>query len=249
MSNQYDDADIVALYDRSFTEVPLRRYVELPSVYQILDDVTDLSILDLACGTGYYAKELRRRGAARVVGVDLSEAMIRATRAQEEKEPLGVEYMHADAGAMERLGDFDLVTGIHLLHYATSCEHLNRMCKSISRNLKPAGRFIGYQLNYDIARKAHYYDKYGFNVRISEEVGDGQPFVFSVTLGDDTSPDVTAYYWSKKSLESALHDAALTEIRWVVPRPSPDGIEKHGADFWADVMRSPFELIVLCKKS
>ena len=57
--------------DRSFTEIPLRRYVELPSVYQFLGDVTGLSILDLACGTGYYARELRRRGAARVVGVDL----------------------------------------------------------------------------------------------------------------------------------------------------------------------------------
>ena len=39
------------------------------------------------------------------------------------------------------------------------------MCKSISRNLKPAGRFIGYQSNYDIARKPHYYDKYCFNVQ------------------------------------------------------------------------------------
>ena len=39
MSNQYD-ADIVEQYDRSFTEIPLRRYVELPSVYQILGDVT-----------------------------------------------------------------------------------------------------------------------------------------------------------------------------------------------------------------
>ncbi|MGH9204241.1 MAG: class I SAM-dependent methyltransferase, partial [Vicinamibacterales bacterium] len=220
MSNQYD-ADIVALYDRSFTELPLRRYVELPSVYQILGDVTGLSILDLACGTGYYAKELRRRGAARVVGVDLSEAMIEATRAQEEKEPLGVEYVHGDAGAMERFGDFDIVTGIHLLHYATSFEHLNGMCRSISRNLKPAGRFIGYQLNGDIARKPHYYDKYGFNVRISEHAGDGQPFVFSVTLGDYTSPDITAYYWSKESLKSALRAAALTEMQWVVPSPSP----------------------------
>jgi 2-polyprenyl-3-methyl-5-hydroxy-6-metoxy-1,4-benzoquinol methylase len=248
MSSQYD-ADIVALYDRSFTEIPLRRYVELPSVYQILDDVTGLSILDLACGTGYYAKELRRRGAARVVGVDLSEAMIRATRAQEEKEPMGVEYLLADAGAMERLGDFDIVTGIHLLHYANSFEHLKGMCRSISRNLKPAGRFIGYQLNYDINRKPHYYDKYEFNVRISERARDGQPFVFSVTLGDYTSPDITAYYWSKESLESALHDAALTDIHWLVPRPSPDGIQKHGVEFWADVMRSPFELMVICKKS
>ena len=248
MSDQYN-ADIVALYDRSFTEIPLRRYVELPSVYQILDDVTGRSILDLACGTGYYARELRRRGAARVVGVDLSEAMIAATSAQEQKEPMGIEYVHADAGAMERLGDFDIVTGIHLLHYAHSLEHLKGMCTSIFRNLKPAGRFIGYQLNYAIARKPHYYDKYGFNARISEQARDGQALAFSVTLGDYTSPDITAYYWSKESLESAFDDAGLTRIRWIAPRPSPEGIERHGADFWADVIRSPFELITICQKN
>ena len=44
------------------------------------------------------------------------------------------------------------------------------------------------------ALKPHYYDKYGFNVRISEEAKDGQPFVFSVTLADYTSSDITAFY-------------------------------------------------------
>lgn len=248
MTNQYG-ADIVAQYDQSFTTIPLRRYVELPSVYQILGDVTGLSVLDLACGTGYYSKELRRRGATRVVGVDLSEEMIRATRSQEEGAPLGVEYVLGDAGALERLGDFDIVTGIHLLHYANSLEHLKNMCKSISRNLKIGGRFIGYQLNYDLSRAPHYYDKYCFNVRISEQAADGDPFVFSVTLGEYTSPDITAHYWSKESLESALHSAGLTEIRWLVPTPSPEGIEQHGIDFWADMMRNPFELIVTCTKS
>jgi ubiquinone/menaquinone biosynthesis C-methylase UbiE len=246
--DQYD-ADMVAQYDRSFTEIPLRRYVELPTVYQILGDVIGLSILDLACGTGYYAKELRRRGAARVVGVDLSDAMIRATRAQEENETLGVEYVEADAGALDCLGDFDVVTGVHLLHYASSFEHQKRMCNSISRNLKPGGRFVGYQLNYDISRQPHYYDKYCFNVRISEQAVDGQPFVFSVTLGDYTSPDIMAYYWSKESLESVLLDAAMTEIRWVVPTPSSDVIDQHGPDFWVDVMRRPFELGVTSRKS
>ena len=247
MGDQYD-ADVVAQYDRSFLEIPLRRYVELPSVYQLLGDVTGLSILDLACGTGYYAKELRRRGAARVVGVDVSEAMIRATRAQERKEPLGVEYVLSDAGALERLGEFDIVTGIHLLHYGHSLEHLNGMCQSISRNLRPGGRFIGYQLNYDVARHPHYYDKYCFNVRISEQTRDGQPFAFSVTLGDYTSPDITAYYWSKETLESVLRGARLTDVRWMVPMPSADGTEKHGAEFWADVIGAPFELILTCTK-
>jgi ubiquinone/menaquinone biosynthesis C-methylase UbiE len=248
MSNQYD-ADIVAQYDQSFTMMPLRGYVELPSVYQILGDVTGLSILDLACGTGHYTKELRRRGATRAVGVDLSEDMIRATRSREEKERLGVEYVPGDAGALQRLGDFDIVTGIHLLHYANSLEHLNEMCQSVARNLKSGGRFIGYQVNYDLSREPHYYDKYGFNVRIPEQGVDGHPFTFSVTFADYTSPDITAYYWSKESLEAALHNAGLTAIRWAVPAPSPDGIQKHGTDFWADVMRSPFELIVTCRKS
>ena len=243
------DADVVAQYDRSFIEIPLRRHVELPSVYQILGDVTGLSILDLACGTGYYAREMRRRGAARVVGVDVSEAMIRATRAQEQNERLGVEYLRGDAGALECLGEFDIVTGIHLLHYGRSVRHLNGMCESISRNLRPGGRFIGYQLNYHVSREPHYYDKYCFNVQIAEEPQDGQPFVFSVTMGDYTSPDITACYWSKESLESALHNAALTDIHWSVPMPTSDGIQKHGADFWADVIRSPFEVIVTCRKN
>lgn len=248
MSDQYG-ADVVAIYDQSFTLVPLRQYVELPSVYQILGDVTGLSVLDLACGTGYYAKELRRRGASRVMGVDLSEDMIRATTSREEAERLGVEYMVGDAGALEHLGDFDIVTGIHLLHYASSLEHLKGMCKSISRNLRSGGRFIGYQLNYDLSREPHYYDNYCFNVRISQVASDGDPFTFSVTLGAYTSPEITAHYWSKESLESALQGAGLAEIRWVVPAPSLEGVEKHGTDFWADVMRKPFELIVTCRKA
>ena len=247
VSNPYD-ADVGAQYDRSFTEIPLRRYVELPSVDRVLGDVTGLAVLDLACGTGYYGKELRRRGATRVVGVDVSEDMIRATRAREEADRLGVEYVVADAGRLDHLDDFDLVTGFHLLHYASSFDHLTRMCESVGRNLKPAGRFIGSQLNYDISRGPHYYDKYCFNVRLPERARDGQPFLFSVTMGEYTSPDITAYYWTKESLEAALDGAGLTEIRWTVPAPSAEGIDHYGAGFWADLMRSPFELIVTCRK-
>jgi hypothetical protein len=80
-------------------------------------------------------------------------------------------------------------------------------------------------------------------------VEDTNAFTLLQEEKDLTSPDITAHYWSKKSLESALDNAGLTEIRWIVPTPSPDAIEKHGADFWTDVIRSPFELIVTCRKS
>lgn len=248
MSDQYDSA-VAAMYDRSFTEIPLRRYVEQPSFYRVLGDVNGLSVLDLACGTGYYTREIRRRGAARALGVDLSEDMIRVARAREQAELLGVEYRVGDAGTLEHLGDFDLVTGIHLLHYASSLKHLKGMCHSISTNLKRGARFIGYQLNYDLSRAPRYYDKYCFNLRIAADAEDGEPFTFTVSLGDLTSPKTTACYWGKQSLECALHDAGLTDLQWIVPTPSPEGIAKHGEEFWTDLIRSPFELIVTCRKA
>ena len=119
--------------NRSFTEIPLRRYVELPSVFQILGDVTGLCVLDLACGTGYYAEELRRRGAARVVGVKITRNDDSRHESSVRPEPLGVEYVRADAGALERLGDFDLVIGIRLSFTMPARVNISTGCVRASR--------------------------------------------------------------------------------------------------------------------
>ncbi|WP_437964251.1 class I SAM-dependent methyltransferase [Sorangium sp. So ce260] len=51
------------------------------------------SVLDVACGDGDDARLFRQRGAARVVGVDVSERMITAARRREREEQrsIGVE--------------------------------------------------------------------------------------------------------------------------------------------------------------
>ena len=54
--------------------------VELPSVLAVLGDVRGLNCLDLACGLGYWSQLLVEKGAAHVVGVDISEAMLSAAR-------------------------------------------------------------------------------------------------------------------------------------------------------------------------
>jgi toxoflavin synthase len=41
------------------------------------------SVLDLACGEGFYTRLLRQTGAGRVVGVDLSAGMIALARQEE----------------------------------------------------------------------------------------------------------------------------------------------------------------------
>ncbi len=54
--------------------------LEEPSVLKRLGDIAGLDCLDLACGLGHWSRFLIRQGAAKVVGVDISESMVKAAR-------------------------------------------------------------------------------------------------------------------------------------------------------------------------
>jgi 2-polyprenyl-3-methyl-5-hydroxy-6-metoxy-1,4-benzoquinol methylase len=77
------------------TTVVERRYrrlhVEHFTLFEALRDLSDKSVLDLACGEGFYTRCLKRGGAARVVGVDISQGMIDLARHQEERDGLGID--------------------------------------------------------------------------------------------------------------------------------------------------------------
>jgi SAM-dependent methyltransferase len=60
--------------------IPPRLMVERPTLIALLGDVAGHSVLDLACGDGTYSRMAAELGATRVVGVDVSEAMIHLAR-------------------------------------------------------------------------------------------------------------------------------------------------------------------------
>lgn len=96
----YDDyAD---WYDRYVREEAIYRDVVLPSMLELAGDVRGTPILDLACGQGWFARELARRG-ARVTGVDLSPGLLTLARRYEDEEPLGITYVQDDAQILERV--------------------------------------------------------------------------------------------------------------------------------------------------
>ena len=77
MTTNYDQiADLYKETKRS----PLRTYVDEFTFLKVLGDVRDKSVLDLACGYGHYSRLIKQQGAARVIGVDLSEALIKQAR-------------------------------------------------------------------------------------------------------------------------------------------------------------------------
>lgn len=67
--------DEIASGYETITHAPIREYYEWPAVRSLLPDVSDLHVLDAACGDGFYTERLLEQGAT-VVGVDASQEMI-----------------------------------------------------------------------------------------------------------------------------------------------------------------------------
>lgn len=89
----YDD--IADWYDSYLRENALYSESILPMLLALTGDVQGQRICDLACGQGWVARELARRGAT-VTGIDLSERLLAIARRYEEQEPSGITYLQAD---------------------------------------------------------------------------------------------------------------------------------------------------------
>jgi len=130
----------------------LSDFTARPAIFQLCEPVKDAVILDLGCGEGYCARELMRRGANKVIGVDISGNSIAAAQAEEQREPLGITYLTGNSTNVlellrnhnlltEQEGCFDVVVAVFLFNYLT----LHEMCQcmtQVQRLLKPGGRFI-----------------------------------------------------------------------------------------------------------
>ena len=75
----------------------LSDFTARPLVFDACGELAGRSVLDIGCGEGYCARELKRRGAGDYLGVDLSEQMIEAAKLQEAKEMLHIaEHLGVD---------------------------------------------------------------------------------------------------------------------------------------------------------
>lgn len=250
MSNRHDQYEGVAdSYDQTFKFLPSREHIEAFSLYRRLGDLSGRSVLDLACGTGIFTRAIRRWGAARVVGVDISEDMMRVARIHEAHAPLGLEYVVGDAGALDALGQFDCAVGMHLLGYAASRDVLVEMGKSVARNLRPSGRFITEIVHPELSRTPGYYRKYGIEFFIEEGVKDGDEIHLSRILGDKVIPRLTGIYWALNTVASAMEEAGFGDLRWVEPGLSERGRVQYGAEFWDDFLRKPPHILLDCTKA
>jgi SAM-dependent methyltransferase len=67
------------------------------SEVQMLPDVTGKDVIELGCGTAYFSAWLKKAGARRVVGLDVTPAQLETARRLDEEFGLGLELIEANA--------------------------------------------------------------------------------------------------------------------------------------------------------
>ncbi len=73
-------------------------------------DLTGKTVLDIGCNAGFYSMEMKRRGAARVLGIDTDERYLAQARFAASVEQLEIEYEPMSVWQIATLGErFDLV--------------------------------------------------------------------------------------------------------------------------------------------
>ena len=131
MDTDYDR--IAEQYQRARLQ-PWRTHIERYTLLRLAGDVAGKAVIDLACGEGYYTRALREQGAARIIGVDLSRAMIGLAEAEETRRPLGIEYRVASAVNLPFTDrSFDFATGFMKPLPATSTRGTSKASKETKR--------------------------------------------------------------------------------------------------------------------
>ena len=81
-------------------------------------DLTGRTVLDVGCNAGFYSIEMKRRGAARVVGIDSDARYLAQARLAAEISGVDVELRQLDVYDVARLGErFDLVLFMGVLYH------------------------------------------------------------------------------------------------------------------------------------
>jgi SAM-dependent methyltransferase len=232
--------DAIAREYKESKQLPFRIHVEAFTLLKLLGDVRGCTVLDLACGEGIYSRLLRRAGAKRVVGVDLSSAMIDLAREAEQRDPLGCEYFVGDAAQMESSGSFDVLLGSYLLNYAESSAKLGRFAATIFENLKPGGRFIG--INDNPAQDPGNYGRcaaYGFTKTTPPDRAEGDAITYTIRCADGGSFRFDNYYLHPKTISGVFDATGFAAFSWEGPWLAPGAEASFAPGYWDDFLSDP----------
>ncbi|MBI6549783.1 class I SAM-dependent DNA methyltransferase [Xenorhabdus lircayensis] len=228
-----------------FTDTVAQRKIEVRTIFDMIGDVSGKSVLDLACGYGYFGRELRHRGASKVIGVDISEKMVELAREKSNQYGDDLEFHVRNVCTMESFGKFDIVVAAWLFNNAESLDDLEAMFRVIADNIKPSGKLIAYTVDPNFQLKMGNFDIYGVNV-LSEEFWNGG-FRHSAEFVTNPPSSFIFYRWSREDYQHALEKARFKNAVWRKPLLLDSDIKSYPEGFWNTFQNNCLQTGLICE--
>lgn len=239
--NKYDNAVFFEKYsEMERSKQGLKGAGEWKELKKLLPDFKDKKVLDLGCGYGWHCRYAAERGAAYVLGADISEKMLYTAK---EKNPH--ERIQYIKGAMEDLQfekeNFDVILSSLAFHYI---EDFDTLASHISQWIKRGGSFV-FSVEHPVftaeGSQDWYYDKEGHILHFPVDNYYKEGKREAIFLGEK----VTKYHRTLTTYLHTLWDNGFEILRIVEPMP-PE--EMMGMPGMQDELRRPMMLLVQAKK-
>jgi ubiquinone/menaquinone biosynthesis C-methylase UbiE len=137
--NVYDVEEFFAGYRQLSRSLQgLDGAAEWPAMRALLPDLGGLRVVDLGCGFGWFCRWAREHGAARVLGLDVSEKMLAQAKAL--TSAAGITYVRSDLEFLDLPeASVDLAYSSLALHYI---KNLRQLMATVYRALVPGGQLV-----------------------------------------------------------------------------------------------------------
>lgn len=132
---------IAEWYDQCVRTRTMLHDTVIEALLALTGKISGLDLCDLACGQGVVAREVAKRGAASVCGIDLSSKLLAIACEEERREPLGIVYVHEDAQSLSSFSDA-LFDGVLCNLALMDIEDLPATARTIQRILRAGGWLI-----------------------------------------------------------------------------------------------------------
>lgn len=131
--------NVAVWYDEMLEEKEntYQKNIILPNILRLADIKKGETILDLACGTGFFAREFFKKG-ARVIGVDISPELIEIAKKNSPKE---ISYFVSPADRLRQVKDGS-VDKIAIILAIQNIENISGVFGECTRILKTGGKIL-----------------------------------------------------------------------------------------------------------
>ena len=198
---------------KSFLTPTVGREVVLKgAIRKIIGRLQGKNILDLGCGSGYWTRFFRSRG-AHCIGVDVSPEQIKLAKSFNTR---GIDYVVSDIAAFNPLKRFDVVFIDHVISETSSPKKAVQILERVRELLKKNGFMLLNEVHPSIANFPFRKLKAPKNYHYFQSAA---PLTFRVKQMNGRSVTLHDYHWTLQDFSSFLQKAGFFIEKIIEPRP------------------------------